>query len=117
MPQVAAVSTKKSTELNLIDKLSRLWYQQTPKLLGSDAAKLLGAGDKWDFRIEEDIYLAPDLFRLKFSVTAGDDESARPIVPLVFGRKPQGAALFRMGYNARPDRASPEETSPPLCST
>src|SRR5881296_1079449 len=72
--------TKKSTELTLIDKLSRLSYQQTLKLLGSDAPKLLRAGDKWDFRIEEDVYLGPDLFRLKFPVTAGDNESARPIV-------------------------------------
>jgi hypothetical protein len=80
MPQSGSLSTKKSTELTLIDKLSRLSYQQTLKLLGSDAAKLLQTGNKWDFRLEEDIYLGPDLFRLKFPVTADDDESARPIV-------------------------------------
>src|SRR6266478_2120579 len=73
-------STKKSTELTLIDKLSRLSYQQTLRLLGSDAPKLLRAGDKWDFRIEEDVYLGPDLFRLKFPLANGDSESARPIV-------------------------------------
>src|SRR5207247_8912330 len=61
-------------------KLSRLSYQQTLKLLGSDAPKLLRAGDKWDFRIEEDVYLAPDLFRLKFPLAAGESESARVIV-------------------------------------
>src|SRR2546426_6058131 len=80
MPQVDSSSMKKSTALTLIDKLSRLSYQQTLKLLGSDAPRLLRAGDKWDFRLEEDVYLGPDLFRLKFPVTAGDDESARPIV-------------------------------------
>ena len=80
MPPVDSSSTKKSTALTLIDKLSRLSYQQTLKLLGSDAPRLLRAGDKWDFRLEEDVYLGPDLFRLKFPVTAGDDESARPIV-------------------------------------
>src|SRR5437867_7874496 len=79
MPPVDSSSTKKSTALTLIDKLSRLSYQQTLKLLGSDAPRLLRAGDKWDFRLEEDVYLGPDLFRLKFPVTAGDDE-ARPIV-------------------------------------
>src|SRR2546428_762196 len=54
MSQVDSRSTKKSKELTLIDKLSRLSYQQTLKLLGSDAPKLLRAGVKWDFRIEED---------------------------------------------------------------
>src|SRR5213593_3616294 len=80
MPQVDSSSTKKSTELTLIDKLSRLSYQQTLKLLGSDAPRLLRAGDKWDFRLEEDVYLGPDLFRLKFPPAAGERESERVIV-------------------------------------
>src|SRR5262245_994115 len=80
MPRLDSGSTKKSAELTLIDKLSRLSYQQTLKLLGSDAANLLRAGDKWDFRIEEDVYLSPDLFRLKFPVSDSEDESSRPIV-------------------------------------
>ena len=53
--------TKKSTELTLIDKLSRLSYSQTLKLLGSDGPRLLRAGDKWEFRMEEDVYLGEDL--------------------------------------------------------
>src|SRR3989442_5313352 len=69
-------STKKSTELTLIDKLSRLSYSQTVKLLGSDGPKLLRAGDRWDFRIEEDAYLGEDLFRLKFPLATGESESA-----------------------------------------
>ena len=80
MSEPNPASTKKSTDLTLIDKLSRLSYQQTLKLLGSDAAKLLRAGDKWDFRIEEDTYLSPDLFRLKFPLADGDGESSRVIV-------------------------------------
>ena len=52
MSAVEAPSTKKSTELTLIDKLSRLSYSQTLKLLGTDAPKWLRAGDRWDFRIE-----------------------------------------------------------------
>src|SRR2546425_1075856 len=75
MSQVDSSSAKKSTELTLIDKLSRLSYQQTLKLLGSDGPKLLRAGDSWDFRIEEDVYLNEDLFRLKFPLAPGETES------------------------------------------
>src|SRR5437773_3900053 len=75
-------STKNSGQLTLIDKLSRLSYSQTLKLLGSDAPKLLRAGDKWDFRIEEDVYLGEDLFRLRFPPTAGETESARAAVTI-----------------------------------
>jgi hypothetical protein len=82
MPRLDSGSTKKSAELTLIDKLSRLSYRQTLKLLGSASAKLLRAGDKWDFRIEEDVYLSPDMFRLKFPLSGGEDESTRPIVPI-----------------------------------
>src|SRR6267154_684456 len=69
-------STKKSSELTLIDKLSRLSYSQTLKLLGSDGRKLLRAGDRWDFRIEEDVYVGENLFRLKFPLAAGESASA-----------------------------------------
>jgi hypothetical protein len=41
---------------------------------------LLRAGGKWDFRIEEDVYLGPDLFRMKFPLAAGESESGRVIV-------------------------------------
>src|SRR3989454_1466513 len=75
-------STKKSTELTLIDKLSRLSYSQALKLLGSDAPKLLRAGDRWDFRIEDDVHLGEDLFRLKFPLIPGESESARVAVTI-----------------------------------
>src|SRR5438552_13732609 len=75
MSQVDSSSTKKSTQLTLIDKLSRLSYQQTLKLLGSDGPQLLRAGGRWDFRIEEDVYLGEDLFRLRFPVAPGESES------------------------------------------
>src|SRR5216117_3278545 len=81
MSQVDSSSAKKSTELTLIDKLSRLSYQQTLKLLGSDGPKLLRAGDSWDFRIEEDVYLNEDLFRLKFPLAPGETESP-PVVTI-----------------------------------
>jgi len=75
--------TKKSTDLTLIDKLSRLSYQQTLKLLGSDGPKLLQTGDRWDFRIEEDVYLGEDLFRLRFPPAS--DESELPPVAVTIG--------------------------------
>ena len=71
MPDLDSRVTKKSTELTLPDKLSRLSYAQTLKLLGSDAPKLLRAGAKWDFRLGEDVYLGDDLFRLSFPGQAG----------------------------------------------
>src|SRR2546429_2758891 len=81
MSQVDSSSAKKSTELTLIDKLSRLSYQQTLKLLGSDGPKLLRAGDSWDFRIEEAVYWNEDLCRLKFPLAPGETESP-PVVTI-----------------------------------
>src|SRR5467141_4460983 len=81
MSQVDSSSAKKSTELTLIDKLSRLSYQQTLKVVGRDGPKLLRAGDSWDFRIEEDVYLNEDLFRLKFPLAPGETESP-PVVTI-----------------------------------
>src|SRR5438093_1089769 len=81
MSDVDSSRTKKSTELTFIDKLSRLSYPQPLKLLGSDGPKLLRAGDRWDFRIEEDVYLNEDLFRLKFPLAPGETESA-PVVTI-----------------------------------
>ena len=80
MSDLDSRATKKSTDLTLLDKLSRLSYAQTLKLLGSDAPKLLRAGAKWDFRLEEDVYLGEDLFRLKFPLATGESESARVVV-------------------------------------
>jgi hypothetical protein len=73
--------TKKSAELRLPDKLSRLSYAQTLKLLGSDAPKLLRAGAKWDFRIEEDVHLGEDAFRLRFPLATGGSASV-PVVTI-----------------------------------
>lgn len=81
MSDLDSRSTKKSTELTLVDKLSRLSYSQTLKLLGSDAQRLLRSGNKWDFRMPEDVYLGEDMFRLKFPLTAGEIDSP-PVVTI-----------------------------------
>jgi hypothetical protein len=91
----ASGSTKKSTELTLIDKLSRLSYRQTLKLLGSDAPRLLRAGNKWDFRIEEDVHLGPDLFQLKFPLGAGKRETAHVIVMITLMDTSYGRLQWR----------------------
>src|SRR5260370_40792463 len=88
-------STKKSKELTLIDKLSRLSYSQTLKLLGSDGPKLLRAGNKWDFRLEEDVYVGEDLFRLKFPPAAGE----RPSAPVAVTIRLMEEAYDRLQWN------------------
>src|SRR5262245_5998671 len=88
-------NTKKSAELTLIDKLSQLSYRQTLKLLGSDAPKLLRAGDQWDFRIEEDVYVGEDLFRLKFPSAPGDNGS----VPVTVAISLMEDAYDRLHWN------------------
>ena len=60
MSNLDSRATKKITDLTLPDKLSRLSYAQTLKLLGSNAPKLLRVGAKWDFRLDEDVYLGED---------------------------------------------------------
>jgi hypothetical protein len=82
MSDLDSRATKKSTDLTLPDKLSRLSYAQVLKLLGSNAPKLLGAGAKWDFRLDEDVYLGEDLFRLRFPMATGEGESARVAVTI-----------------------------------
>jgi len=44
MSQVDSSSAKKDTEITLIDKLSRLSYQQTLKLLGATGRSCCGLG-------------------------------------------------------------------------
>ncbi len=82
MSDLDSRATKKSTDLTLPDKLSRLSYGQTLKLLGSNAPKLLRGGAKWDFRLDEDVYLGEDLFRLRFPLGTSESESARVAVTI-----------------------------------
>jgi hypothetical protein len=81
MRKPGSTTTKKSTTLTLIDKLSRLSYAHTVKLLGADAPKLLRSGNKWDFQLGEDVHLAENLFRLRFPIVAGDI-ATQPVVTI-----------------------------------
>ncbi|MFQ5414216.1 MAG: DEAD/DEAH box helicase [Phycisphaerae bacterium] len=55
----------KARELTLKDRLSRLGHLQACRLLGPDGENLLRQGGGFDINIDEDVYLAGDLFRLR----------------------------------------------------
>src|SRR5258708_53576 len=59
-------TTKKSAELTLKDRLSRLTFVQACKLLGSEGRRWLCQGGKFDIVVGEQVFLGADLFRLKF---------------------------------------------------
>ena len=64
---LARAATKKSSKLNLRDRLSRLTLADASLLLGSTGAKLIAAGSRHEFNIPEQVYLGNDLFRVTFS--------------------------------------------------
>jgi superfamily II DNA or RNA helicase len=56
-----------SARLTLKDKLSRLNFIEAAKLLGPEGKRLIQrSANAWEFKIEEDVYLGEDLFRLRF---------------------------------------------------
>jgi hypothetical protein len=57
------MSTKKSTQLTLFDRLSRLNFMQAAKLLGPDGKQLLKAGGAHGIDIES-VELKPSRFRV-----------------------------------------------------
>jgi hypothetical protein len=59
-------TTRPSGQLSLKDRLSRLSHLEACKLLGPTGAKLIRqAANRWDIKIEEDVFLGADLFRLR----------------------------------------------------
>jgi superfamily II DNA or RNA helicase len=59
------IMIKKSADLTLRDRLSRLSYLQAKKLLGEEADLLLRKGRQYDIDIDEQVHLGDDLFRLR----------------------------------------------------
>ena len=56
-----------SGRLSLKDLLSRLTFSEACKLLGTDGRQLIQRhANAWEFKLRDDIYLGPDLFRLRF---------------------------------------------------
>ncbi|MGZ0170626.1 MAG: SNF2-related protein [Planctomycetales bacterium] len=59
--------TKKSSQLTLRDRLSRLTFQQASQLLGNESGKLIAQGGRYEFEeLDKAVYLQGDLFRLSF---------------------------------------------------
>jgi len=88
------MTTKKSSDLTLKDRLSRLTYTQACKLLGPQGKQLLQqsvALDVEDFA--QDVYLRGDLFRLRLPGWSGDGE------PVVVTITLMASAKNRLHYN------------------
>jgi len=72
------MKTRPSGQLTLKDRLSRFTFLEACKLLGPEGKKLIQkSANLWDFKIEEDVYLGDDLFRLKFP---GESVNGGPLV-------------------------------------
>ena len=78
--------TKKSSQLTLRDRLSRLTFQQASQLLGNESGKLIAQGCRYEFEeLDKAVYLQGDLFRLSFpdgrvvvTINTRADPLARP---------------------------------------
>jgi len=57
--------TKKSRDLTLKDKLSRLTFAQACKLLGEDGAALIRQGGKFEIDVDEHVLIEEEFFRLR----------------------------------------------------
>ena len=71
------ISTRPSGQLSLKDRLSRLNFADACKLLGPKGAKLIQNGaNLWDVKIDEDVFLGEDLFRLSLP---GETDDGKPL--------------------------------------
>src|SRR5260370_40395006 len=68
-------TTRPSGQLSLKDRLSRLSFLEACKLLGPAGAKLIQKGaNLWEIKIEEDVFLGEDLFRLRLPEDTPDGQ-------------------------------------------
>lgn len=82
------MTTKVSTKLTLRDILSRMSFTEACKLLGDDGKKLIKGGALWDIKIQEDVYLGDDLFRVTLHDTPnGGDRTIVTMTPMADARK------------------------------
>ena len=80
--ETGAVITKKSHELTLHDRLSRLTYLQASKLLGEEGKRLIQQGGKYEIDLDQEVSLKNDCFRLTLpecvvTITLADDATRR----------------------------------------
>jgi hypothetical protein len=68
-------STRPSAQLSLKDRLSRLTFLDACKILGPNGAKLIREGaNLWDIKIEEDVHVGDDLFRVRLPERTRDGQ-------------------------------------------
>lgn len=60
------MTTKKSSELTLHDKLSRLTYQEACKLIGEEGARWIQEGAKYTIDLDRQVRLSDERFELRF---------------------------------------------------
>lgn len=73
--------TKPGAKLNLKDRLSRLTFLEACKLLGPEGKQLIQKNANcWDFKIQNDVYLGDDLFRLRIP---GEYVGSQPVMVTV----------------------------------
>ncbi len=67
-----------SGRLSLKDRLSRLTFSEACALLGPEGRQLIQRhANAWDFKLRDDVFLGPDLFRLRFP---NDSVDGAPLV-------------------------------------
>ncbi|MBI3839099.1 MAG: DEAD/DEAH box helicase [Planctomycetia bacterium] len=71
----SAAKVLPSGRLSLKDRLSRLTFSEACALLGPEGRQLIQRhANTWEFRLREDVFLGPDLFRLRFPDDSVDGE-------------------------------------------
>src|SRR5260370_9930738 len=73
-------STKKSCELTLHDRLSRLTYRQACKLLGEQGEKLIQRGGTWEIDIEEQVELNNEFLSVKLPASSNGANGSQTAV-------------------------------------
>jgi superfamily II DNA or RNA helicase len=89
------VSTTRPTgQLTLKDRLSRLTFLEACKLLGPTGAALIRRGaNLWDIKIEEDVFLGEDLFRVRLPENGANGQ------PLIVTITLMAEARQRLNWN------------------
>src|SRR6266496_5384605 len=75
--------TKKSHELTLADRLSRLNFRQVCKLLGEGGEQLIQRGGRYDIDIAEQVTFNEDRFQLRFPTTTGNGHGPASVEVLI----------------------------------
>ncbi len=83
-----------SGRLSLRDRLSRLTFSEACALLGPEGRQLIQRhANTWEFKLQEDVLLQPDLFRLRFPYDPID--GAPPVVTITLMAEARNRLHFR----------------------